>query len=246
MDAKVTRILDHKKVHLPASRNLLIVGGTSSLSKYICELALKDGWSVYCTYRDSNKRFLTEELNWIYLDYEDYKSLEGALARLQKIEFGKVIYLSGKLSNLQNKESDISDIEDYFKINIATPVWFLKSFVVHNNFKDGSTFTYLSSRASDFGSNDYYYGVAKAGLENLVKSFSLLSEGNLKFKIVVSGLIEGSRMYEEMPSHIVEVHKLRSMYKLLNTNDAANLIWDITSMGHSTVNLERIVIGPEY
>ena len=145
------------------------------MSKYICELALKDGWTVYCTYRNSDKRFLVEELEWIYLDYQFYESLDGALAILQKIELTKVIYLSGELSNLQNEDPEIDEIEDYLKRNILMPIWFLKSFLVHNVFKEGSTFTYLSSRSSDFGSNDYYYGIAKAALENLIKSVSLLS-----------------------------------------------------------------------
>ena len=246
MDAKATNILDHKKVHSPASRNLLIIGGTSSLSEYICELALKDGWTVYCTYRNLEKRFYTEKINWIYLNYEEFQSLESALSTFQNIEFGRVIYLSAELSNLQNKEAGVTEVVEYFNRNISRPTWFLRHFTSHHNFQDGSTFTYLSSRSSDFGSNDYCYGAAKAALENLVKSFSLWTDGKLRFKIIVSGLIEGSSMYRGMPPHIAESHKLRSMDKLLNVKESAILIWDISSMGESTLNLERINIGPEY
>lgn len=246
MDAKATSILDHKKVHSPASRNLLIVGGTSSLSKYICESALKDGWTVYCTYRNLEKRFSTKKFNWIYLNYEDFQSVESALSALQKVEFGKIIYLSAELSNLQNKEAGVVEMAEYFHRNISMPIWFLKSFISNNYFKDGSTFTYMSSRSSDFGSNDYCYGSAKAALENVVKSFSLLSDGKLKYKIIVSGLIDGSKMYREMSPQVAKNHKLRSKDKLLNVRESAGLIWDISSMGFSALNLERINIGPEY
>lgn len=246
MDAKALSTWDHQKVHSPANQNLLIIGGTSSLSNYICNLAISEGWKVYCTYRDEGKRFLNKDLSWLNLDFSQYKSVNEALIFLEALQFDRIIYLAGELSNFQNDAVEFPNFSEYFTRNISMPVWFLKSLLLQKEFKVNSTFTYLSSRASEFGSNDYCYGAGKAALENLVKSFSLLNQLNLEFKIIVSGLIEGSRMYERMLPHIVEAHKNKSKGQLLSAKEAASQIWEISSVRNLTSDLEKFKIGPEY
>jgi NAD(P)-dependent dehydrogenase (short-subunit alcohol dehydrogenase family) len=246
MGEKVINTSDHSTVHSPASENLLIIGGTSSLSKYICELALSDGWAVYSTFRNENKRFLPDRLNWIHLNFEDLKSVEIALSQLDKVKFKKIIYLVGEISGIQNIEPFFSDLDSYFKRNISVPVWFLKYLLFNQEFGEGSTFTYMSSRASQLGSNDFCYGIAKAAIENFVKSLSLLPKLKIKFRVLHSGLILGSGMQKRMPPEIVKVHMDKSGDGLIDISLAANQIWQFSNFRELATNLEVLEVGIPY
>jgi len=226
-------------------RNILLIGGTSSLSEMICALALSEGFQVFSTYRNKEKIFLSHEINWIHLDFNEITSVEGALSQLRSKNFLRIIYLVGELSDLQKKEIDFLEVDKYFKRNVSIPVWFLK-LLLETKFQDEHcTFTYLSSRASQLGSNDYCYGIAKASIENFVKSISLLNSINLEMKIVFSGLILESAMQQKMSEVVVNNHLAKSMNKLIDRNLASAEIWEIANTV-SGKSLETFQIGPQY
>ena len=246
MGEKALNTSGHSKVHSPATENLLIIGGTSSLSRYICELALGDGWSVYSTFRNENKKFLPDRLNWIYLNFEELESVDKALRQLDKVKFKKVIYLVGEISGIQNMHTSFVDLDSYFKRNISAPVWFLKDLILKQEFGEGSTFTYMSSRASRLGSNDFCYGIAKASIENFVKSLSLLPTLKIKFKVLHSGLISGSAMQSKMPPEVIKAHMDKSGEGLIDTTSIANQIWKFSDFREPVTNLEVLEVGPSY
>lgn len=238
---------DHlaKNHQIDQKKNLLLIGGTSSLSELICNLAISEGFQVFSTYRDERKLLPNPDVNWVQLDFKDIPSVKGALSYLSSLEFSRVIYLVGELSDLQNNETDLVRIDEYFRRNITAPIWFLKSLFESRYFTEMSTFTYLSSRASQFGSNDYCYGIAKASIENFIKSLSLLNLSNLEVKIVYSGLILDSGMQRIMPSEVVKNHIARSMDELIHKDLASNRIWEIANT-ISSKSLETFQIGPNY
>ena len=238
---------DHlaKNHQIDQKKNLLLIGGTSSLSELICNLAISEGFQVFSTYRDERKLLPNPDVNWVQLDFKDISSVKGALSYLSSLEFSRVVYLVGELSDLQNNETDLVRIDEYFRRNITAPIWFLKSLFESRYFTKMSTFTYLSSRASQFGSNDYCYGIAKASIENFIKSLSLLNLSNLEVKIVYSGLILDSGMQRIMPSEVVKNHTARSMDELIHKDLASNRIWEIANT-ISSKSLETFQIGPNY
>jgi len=246
MGEKVINTSGHSKVHSPASGNLLIIGGTSSLSKSICDLALSEGWTVYATFRNEYKKFHSDQLNWIYLNFEELGDVDKALGDLGEIKFKKIVYLVGEISGLQNVEPVFSDLDSYFKRNISVPVWFLKHLLLNQEFSEGSTFTYMSSRAAQLGSNDFCYGIAKAAIENFVKSLSLLPALKLELRVLRSGLILGSEMQNNMPAEIVKVHMDKSDSGLIDADFVANQIWKFSDFRGSTTPLEILEVGPSY
>ena len=201
---------------------------------------------MHCTFRDDKKKFLLEGVSWIKLDFGEYKGVDDAGSFLQTINFSRIIYLAGEMSNHQNDVVGFSHFSDYFTRNISTPIWFLKSLLLDKDFEVRCTFSYLSSRASEYGSNDFCYGAGKAALENVIKSFSLLNLPNLDFKVIVSGLIKRSGMYEEMLPQVIDSHMNRSNGQLLDAKEAASQIWAISAIQNSTSSFEKFKIGPDY
>ena len=226
-------------------RSILLIGGTSSLSEMICDLALSEGFQVFSTYRDKEKIFLSQEITWVHLDFNDLPSVESALRYLRSTKFSRIIYLIGELSDLQKKQIDLVEIDKYFKRNISIPIYFLKLLLEDKLQGERCTFTYLSSRASQLGSNDYCYGIAKASIENFIKSLSLLNQTNLEMKIIFSGLILESGMQQKMPEVVVNNHLAKSKNELIDKHLASAKIWE-TANTISGTSLESFQIGPLY
>lgn len=246
MDAKAKNTLSHKTGHSSASKKLLIVGGTSSIAKLITSSAIEAGCEVFSTFRDSGKIVISKEINWIPLDFSKIETIDSALSKLQLIHLDYVIYLAGSLSHLHNEDATLKSVDRYIKDNITHPMWFLKNLIKTRTFEENSKLTYVSSRSSDYGSHDYLYGMAKASLENFIKSVKFMNIPNLNLKIISPGLILGSEMEKSMPSENSKRHYESSEGKLLTLEQASCLIWkEAISVTFDGV-LERVQIGPIY
>lgn len=222
------------------------MGGTSSIAKKITDSAIDAGIDVFCTFRNSGKVMPLKEINWVPLDFSKVESIELALDKLESIQLDYIIYLAGSLSHLQNKETSLLSVDRYFTENITHPMWFLMNLIETRNFRQNSKLTYVSSRSSDYGSHDYLYGMAKASLENFIKSVNLMKIPNLSLKIISSGLILGSEMEKSMPIEVSNRHRQSSKGKLLTLEQASLLIWEEAKRDNIGDTLERVQIGPVY
>lgn len=238
--------MSHKTDHSSASEKLLIVGGTSSIAKLITSRAIDAGCEVFSTFRNSRKINPSKEVNWIPLDFSKIETVESALGDLESIHLDYIIYLSGSLSHLQHEDATLQSFDRYIKENITIPVWFLKNLIKKKTFKENSKLTYVSSRSSEYGSHDYLYGIAKASLENFIKSVKFMKIPNLTLKIISSGLILGSEMEKSMPSEDSNRHYQSSKGKLLTLEQASSLIWKEATSDALVSTIERVQIGPNY
>lgn len=246
MDAKAKNTLSHKTGHSSASKKLLIVGGTSSIAKLITTSAIDAGCEVFSTFRNNGKIAVSNEINWLPLDFSKVETINSALSTLELIHLDYVIYLAGSLSNLQNQDATLKSIDKYISESITHPMWFLRNLIKTRTFEKNSKLTYVSSRSSDYGSHDYLYGMAKSSLENFIKSVKFMNIPNLSLKIISSGLILGSDMEKSMPSENSKRHYQSSGGKLLTLEQASSLIWKEATSDASESILERVQIGPDY
>lgn len=222
------------------------MGGTSSIARLITSSAVNAGCEVISTYRNSGKIEVSKEINWLPLDFSRVETVDSALNTLKSIHLDYVIYLAGSLSNLQNQDATLKSFEDYISESITYPMWFLKNLIKTRTFEKTSKLTYVSSRSSDYGSHDYLYGMAKASLENFIKSVKFMNIPNLSLKIITSGLILGSEMEKSMPSENSKKHYQSSGGKLLTLEQASSLIWKEATSNTAESILERVQIGPDY
>jgi hypothetical protein len=87
--------------------------------------------------------------------------------------------------------------------------------------------------------------VSKSALEGYVKSVGKFTKNSANLNAVSVGLIKGSKMYLEMPNHLVVSHEKRSNNSLLDLKELSTLIFNLTNK-KSLSSGQIIYLGPQY
>jgi NAD(P)-dependent dehydrogenase (short-subunit alcohol dehydrogenase family) len=225
-------------VQLSSSKNLLIIGATSSIAPALVSLAQNREYQVTGTYRNSQKMY-GEITEWLKLDLSSQSSVQEFIQDLGGRSFDLVIYLAGATRGK-------IDPQEYIESNLLNPLILFEMLTVKLAQETPSCFIFISSRAAKHPSFDVYYSAVKSGLSAALRSLSATAHPDSKFLSLLPGLIVGSNMYEEMDSKVRESHKTRSCNKLLDIKEAASEIFNVVDNKESFVNGEMIEVGPIY
>ncbi len=231
------------------SPKLLVVGGTSSLAPEIFDRAKADGYEIYASYRTSLPQLADESVNWIFLDFSSIKSIEEFILRLEGLSFSRVIFLAGKTSPTFTQTFGYSELEEYLRVQLVNPAHLLRKLSYFLEVASPSNLVYMSSRSAIYGSLDWPYGIAKAGLQNSLISLSKILHHNLSVVSVASGLVLGSTMQESMQAEIVSAHIEKADLvsgSLLTVPQAAQEIWNLTPESTLKLSGKILEIGPVY
>lgn len=232
-----------------SAQKLLVIGGTSSLSPEIFRHASQEGFEIVATYRNSIPTTSFNEIRWLELDFSSINSVENFLGQIEEMSFTRILFFAGSASEVSESAFSVSEAEHYLKTNLILPAFLISRLVDSLEKVRPSSLLFMSSRSAKYGSFDYLYGIAKAGLQNLVLSLSRNSSPSVSIFSVVSGLIMGTRMQLNMTTEVVDSHEARAMSigaNLLKVEEAAATIWSLVQTEQSELNGETIMIGPDY
>jgi NAD(P)-dependent dehydrogenase (short-subunit alcohol dehydrogenase family) len=222
-----------------SSQNLLIVGGTASLSKDIIRIALEREYEITATFRNKPSH-LDFNVEWVELDIANQTSVENFHVYIKNKQFSLIIYLIGELSLSEpNKEK-------YLITNLVNAIFVIEHLKDSLDIKKGSVLLYMSSRAAIHPSFDLYYSIVKAGLAAAIRSLSPKLSKNQKMFSLAPGLIIGSSMYEKMLDNVRNSHHIRSDNNLLDTKALASEIFRIIDNQEIFENGSIIEVGPKY
>ena len=228
--------MDH---HEYSSGNLLIVGGTSSLSPQILDHAIANGYTVTATSR-SNKKPRSENVRWINFDLEAENEPQNFLNNIKGESYTHIIFLIGETSLEYKNKSQ------YLNLHFSRTLELLDGLQDALDPINRASLIYLSSRAAIHPSYDPYYSAVKGGIVSAVRSFSLRSKPNHFMISVVPGLIIGTTMFHEMSEESRVDHMNRANNKLLTKEEFAEGLFQIISNLQNVKNGEYITIGQDY
>lgn len=225
------------------------MGGTSSLAPGICKLAFNSGYEVHATHRHPTPPMEQRSVFWHYLELVSIKSIEIFIEDLGDLTFSRVIYLAGETSGGAWKEFTTHELAEYLLTQLIHPVNLIGRLIKFLNVSTPSNFLYMSSRSATFGSADWPYGIAKAGVQNYVTSLSQSVSQQISIISVVSGLIIGSNMQKEMSLSTLTSHRERALAvgeDLLTLDEVVKELWSLDP--DSTLNMRGVIksLGPVY
>ena len=232
------------KVESPSAKSLLLIGGNSSLSREIIDLARDSNYSIVVT---SRKRVPPKDVDgicWLRLDLHSRRSIKLFLKGIKSIQFDRIICLIGGTTPRHFSQLEIKFIQNYYNTFIANLFYVLQSVI--DNLKDESNIIVMSSRAVNSQSFDPHYAATKGALESFINSISRHLDKNKTAICVRSGLIIGSKMFNQMDKDQRKKHFDMSNYALLNIKQICNEIWKLTPIKTLPHNGSVIVIGAEY
>ncbi len=194
------------------NKNVLIIGGTSSIAPKMIEDLEDKGYSIQLiTYRQKDKIY--GDYNWLYLNLEDMNSVEETIKAASQNTYEKIIFVSG--NSLGNYGRDVP----YDALQV-----FYDAFILRYNFlikecskylSDTGQIVYISSMAANVAIEDANYSAAKAGVQAFVKSLSCHLKPNQSAFSISPGLIYGSRVFYEQ-NYAGDHTKLASIDQIAN------------------------------
>lgn len=226
-----------------------MVGGTSSLAPGIYKLAVDSGYEIFATHRHEIPPATEYPISWHSLNLNSIDSIDEFLADLGRLTFTRVIFLAGATFGQVGQEIAASDLAEYLRVHLVNPVNLIGRLINNLSLSESSNLIYMSSRAATFGSADWPYGIAKAGIQNYISSLSESQKPPINAISVVTGLILGSNMQGKMSPNTLESHVMRAREvgaNLLTLNEIALRIWALDPDSTSLMQGNVLTMGPVY
>lgn len=205
-------------------KKIFVIGASGSVGSYF----LKSNEKIY-------ELFPSTKSSQIYpLNLNSMDSILNF--KIPDFKFDHILFLSGINPRKNLKEISPEEFMEMFFVNVLGPSFFLKNHIQMLN--PGGGVLFISSVAAEKGSYDPSYASSKAALSGLVKS--LTKEFNAyRFNILSLGLIENSRVYDQMSPDFVSKHKSNmrnnKLISLDQVNEAIKFIIENDNIANSNI-----------
>ncbi len=224
------------------NKNLLIIGGSSSLGKEIIKKFTANDWYIISTYYSNKlptqKNLIIKKLN--LLSKISINSFVEYLKNISKIDC--VLFLSSILNGKQMQDYTFNEINECMNINFTGQAYLLGKIL--NNLSEKCSILFISSISGQKGSYDSIYAASKGAQISFVKSISKSLAPKLRVNVLSPSLIKNSKMYFDMKKSIRDRHlKTNPMKSLVNKSDIAEIVYDISSSSWQHLNGQVISIN---
>lgn len=172
------------------NRKVLITGGNKGIGLELTRLFIEMSYKVIVIARDFN--------NFEFSTHPNVQCLSFDLTNIEKIpslveEIGIVDILinnAGVMYSLPYDSYSQNKIETILKLNLEAPIKLIEVISKGMIEKGGGRIVNNASIAGQIGHPDIWYGITKAGLINVTKSFSKIFEGKIIINAVAPSPVE--------------------------------------------------------
>jgi short-subunit dehydrogenase len=158
-------------VNTGSSRDLLVIGGTSSLGAAIIAQAKQNDLTYLATGRNFDEK-LQEFQHFLDLDLSDISSIDDFLETISGIKFEKIIYCIGAASRIKYDELNLGEMQEYITDHVSNAIYLIVKLSERLDDNMVSTLAAISSRAAIYPSFDFCYAASKGALASFVRSLS--------------------------------------------------------------------------
>lgn len=156
------------------TKKALVTGGSRGIGKITAKKLQKLGYDVTVIGRDFSS-FNEHGIKTVVFDISDIAKINDFAK-----EFGDIDVLVNNAGIDRKKDYDDypkEDVDKIIDVNIKAPVQFITAFAPVLKKNRGRVIN-VASQAAEIGHRDIWYGITKAGLVNVTKSFSEILGGD--------------------------------------------------------------------
>ncbi len=226
------------------SRNVIIVGASSSIGDAIVKNFYKNGDNIIATFNKNKPDSEYSSVKYKKLDLGSVYSIkafsESNIEELGKIDI--IIFLPSILPGKSLDEYDSNLIDEVIKINFTSQVLLFK--YLFKSLNKESSVLFMSSISSMRGSYDPIYAASKSAINGFVKSLAKWAAPHSRVNAIAPSLIKNSSMYFEMDEDRREIHISESPTKtLISINHLSDIILELCDPKWSNLNGQIININ---
>ena len=154
------------------NKSVLITGGNKGIGLATTELFLTAGYDIYVLARDFSKFALSEheQVTQVEFDLSSISSIPSLVSDLPDIDI--LINNAGIMHALPYDQYPTDKIDQLININLTAPVMLITEISKSMIEKGEGRIVNNASIAGEIGHPDIWYGISKAGLINMTKSFA--------------------------------------------------------------------------
>lgn len=184
-------------------KHVLITGGNKGIGFEATKLFLEAGFFVTVVARDFSKMQKLENCNFVSFDLRDIDRISELALEIGEID---VLVNNAGIMNTCSYENYPSEKKnDLIKLNIEAPVELITCFSKGMIAKKGGRIINIASVAGQIGHSDIYYGISKAGMINMTKSFSkILGKHGIIVNAIAPAIVE-TDMLNSIPADRQEI-----------------------------------------
>ena len=216
-------------------KNILIIGGSSSIGKEVIKNLNLKKYNVYATYNLNKIR--NNNIKTFCINLQNLKDIKKLINNFKKkkIKFDNVIFLQGIIHSLNLKNYSEKKILDVFSINTLSIIFFTKEILKILN-KNSMT-VIISSISGINGSYDPIYSASKSALFGFVKSLSKWLAPKHKFVCLNPGPINGTNLYRNFSkTRKIYQKRINPMKENLKNIDFAKIIINVLDPNWKHIN----------
>ena len=160
-------------------KNILIVGGSSSIGKKVTKNLSFKKFNIYTT--SNNNNINTEKVKNFKINVKNLDEIKKLIKYFKKdrIKFDYVVFLQGIIYSSDLKGYTEGKILDILSVNTYSIIFFSKEII--KILKNNSLNVYISSISGLNGSYDPVYAASKSALHGFTKSLSKWMAPNHRF-----------------------------------------------------------------
>ena len=192
------------------AKRVLITGGNKGIGLSVTEIFLNKGYQVIVIGRDfSGFKFNEHEnVETIQFDVSQVNQISALVERIGDVDI--LINNAGISNGLEYDDYPEKNIDRILKVNIEAPVAFIREISKRFLEKNEGRIVNVASQAAEAGHPDIWYGITKAGLVNVTRSFAnLLGKKGVVINAVAPGPVETEMVLNSLRSDRFERIKER-------------------------------------
>lgn len=178
------------------NKTVLITGGNKGIGLSATEKFIDAGCTVIVVARDFNHfKFNTHQrVKTIEFDLVNVAGIPGLIAQLPAVDI--LINNAGVMYALPFDKYPQGKVDELLKINIEAPVALVREVSKAMLAKGRGRIVNNASIAGEIGHPDVWYGITKAGMINMTKSFAkILGPGGIVINAVAAGPVETEMLH---------------------------------------------------
>tara|TARA_B100001250_G_scaffold250727_1_gene215511 strand:+ start:554 stop:1261 length:708 start_codon:yes stop_codon:yes gene_type:complete len=226
------------------SRNVIIVGASSSIGDAIVKNFYKNGDNIIATFNKNKPDSEYPSVNYEKLDLGSKSSIKNfAKSKIEGLgRIDIIILLPSILPGKSLDEYDNNLIDEVININFTSQVLLFK--YLFNSLNKKSNILFISSISSMRGSYDPIYAASKSAINGFVKSLAKWAAPHSRVNAIAPSLIKNSSMYFEMDPDRREIHISESPSKnLISIDHLADIIFELCDSKWSNLNGQIINVN---
>lgn len=232
-------------------KNVLVLGGSSSIGMACIKVFLSNNWVVHAHYNKNNKSFKKLKinnknmLNLYKCDFANQNQINKFTNKISKKKICSIVNLIGYIDNIKYKNSSLKSLMKSLTINTIIPIMIEKKLLPYMiKIKFGRILN-ASSIGVKYGGGEYTYNYsfAKHALEYIPSYLRKLADKNILTNVLRIGFVKSKIHKKIKGKNIKKRISLIPMKRQAVPSEIANTIFNLSSDHNTYISNEIVTIS---